>query len=63
MIMNNYEIFKSTIESLSTSQGFYSRLYNDFLNWSDEERMNAEKVLNDLPQWKDSVDCVLFLEQ
>ena len=62
-MITNYEIFKSTIESLSTSQGFYTRLYNDFLNWSDEERENAEKVLNDLPQWKDSVDCVLFLEQ
>lgn len=62
-MITNYEIFKNTIQSLSTSQGFYSRLYRDFLNWSDEERENAERVLNDLPQWKDSVDCVLFLEQ
>lgn len=62
-MITNYEIFKNTIQSLSTAQGFYSRLYNDFLNWSDEERENAEKVLNDLPQWKDNVDCVLFLEQ
>ena len=62
-MITNYEIFKNTIQSLSTSQGFYSRLYNDFLNWSDEERENAKKVLNDLPQWKDNVDCVLFLEQ
>lgn len=59
----NYEIFQDTIKTLSTSQGFYSRLYRDFLNWNDEERENAERVLNDLPQWKDSVDCVLFLEQ
>ena len=62
-MITNYEIFKNTIQSLSTSQGFYSRLYRDFLNWSDEERENAKKVLNDLPQWKDNVDCVLFLEQ
>ena len=62
-MITNYEIFKNTIKGLSTSQGFYSRLYRDFLNWSDEERENAERVLNDLPQWKDSVDCVLFLEQ
>lgn len=62
-MITNYEIFKNTIQNLSTSQGFYSRLYNDFLNWNDEERENAERVLNDLPQWKDSVDCVLFLEQ
>lgn len=62
-MITNYEIFKNTIQNLSTSQGFYSRLYNDFLNWSDEEKQNAEKVLNDLPKWKDSVDCVLFLEQ
>lgn len=62
-MITNYEIFQDTIKTLSTSQGFYSRLYNDFLNWNDEERENAERVLNDLPQWKDSVDCVLFLEQ
>ena len=62
-MITNYEIFKSTIQSLSTSQGFYSRLYNDFLSWNDEEKANAKKVLNDLPQWHDSVDCVLFLEQ
>ena len=62
-MITNYEIFKNTIQSLSTAQGFYSRLYNDFLNWTDEEKQNAEKVLNDLPQWHDSVDCVLFLEQ
>lgn len=59
----NFEIFKETIASLSSSQGFYSRLYNDFLNWSDEELQNAEKALNQMTQWKDSVDCVLFLEQ
>ena len=62
-MITNYEIFQNTIQSLSTSQGFYSRLYNDFLNWNDEEKQNAKKVLNDLPQWKDTVDCVLFLEQ
>ena len=63
IMITNYEIFKNTIQNLSTSQGFYTRLYNDFLNWSDEEKQNAEKVLNDLPKWKDNVDCVLFLEQ
>ena len=62
-MITNYEIFKNTIQSLSTSQGCYSRLYNDFLLWSEEEKANAKKVLNDLPQWNDSVDCVLFLEQ
>ena len=62
-MITNYEIFQDTIKTLSTSQGFYSRLYNDFLNWNDEERENAERVLNNLPQWKDNVDCVLFLEQ
>lgn len=59
----NYEIFQDTIKKLSTAQGFYSRLYNDFLNCNDEKRENIERVLNDLPQWKDSVDCVMFLEQ
>ena len=42
-MITNYEIFKNTIQSLSTSQGCYSRLYNDFLLWSEEEKANAKK--------------------
>lgn len=60
--MTNYEIFVKTLETLSSSQGFYSRLYNDFLNWNDDKHENAKKVLNNLPQWEDTVDCVMFLE-
>ena len=60
--MTNYEIFVNTLKTLKSSQRFYSRLYNDFLNWSDDEHENAKNVLNNLPQWEDTVDCVMFLE-
>lgn len=59
----NYEIFVDTIKSLSTAQGFYSRLYRNFLESSKEEKENAKQYLNSIPQWHDTVDCVLFLEQ
>ena len=62
-MITNYEIFVNTLETLSTSQGFYSRRYAEFLSWSDEEKENIKKGLNSLDQWNDSVDCVLFLEQ
>lgn len=62
-MITNYEIFVNTLKTLSTSQGFYSRRYAEFLSWSDEEKENIKKGLNSLDQWHDSVDCVLFLEQ
>ena len=62
MATTNFEIFQHTINTLRYSQGFYSRLANDFENWTEEERTNAEKVMNDLPQWSDDVDCIMWLE-
>lgn len=60
--MTNFEIFIKTVNTLKSSQGFYSRLANDLTELSEEGRKQLETDLNNLPQWNDSVDCVLFLE-
>lgn len=59
----NYEIFIDTVNSLKFSQGFYSRIARDLNLMSDEQKQNIENELNNLPQWNDTLDCVLYLEQ
>ena len=59
----NYEIFIDTVNSLKFSQGFYSRIARDLDLMSDEQKQDIENELNGLPQWKDTLDCVLYLEQ
>jgi len=59
----NYEIFVETIMSLRYSQGFYSRLAARFEELDDEQKKQVETELNAKPQWNDTLDCVLFLEQ
>lgn len=59
----NYEIFIDTVNSLKNSQGFYSRIARDLNEMSDEQKQSIENELNGLPQWNDTLDCVLYLEQ
>jgi Tfp pilus assembly protein PilP len=59
----NFKMFLHTVNVLSGSQGFYSRLQRDINEWTAEERANAEKQINSLPKFKDEVDVVLWLEQ
>lgn len=59
----NYEIFIDTVNSLKFSQGFYSRIAKDLDLMSDEQKQDIENELNGLPQWNDTLDCVLYLEQ
>lgn len=59
----NYEIFIETVNSLKNSQGFYSRIARDLNKMSDEQREQVKAALNKLPQWNDTLDCVLYLEQ
>ena len=61
--MDNYEMFVKTINSLRTSQGFYSRLARRVEEMSAEEQADLEEYLNKQPKFKSSVDVVLFLEQ
>lgn len=59
----NYEIFIETVDSFKNSQGFYSRIARDLNEMSDEQREQVKTEFNKLPQWNDTLDCVLYLEQ
>ena len=60
--MSNFEMFLKTINSLRSSQGFYSRLANRVEEMSSEERADLESYLNAQTPFKDSLDVVMFLE-
>ena len=55
----NFELFKSTIETLSVSQGYYGRLKNSLNELSENE---LENLKNSLPKFNDVVDVVMYLE-
>lgn len=59
----NYEILLDTVNSLKNSQGFYSRLARDLNEMTVEEKEQVKQGVNALPQWKDSLDCVMYLEE
>lgn len=59
----NYEIFIETVNGLKNSQGFYSRIARQLDEMDKDTKVSLEQTLNDLPQWKDTLDCVLYLEQ
>ena len=60
--MSNYDLLLQTIETLRTSQGFYSRLARDLEQMSDDGREQLKNDVNGLRQWSGVVDCVLWLE-
>lgn len=57
--MNRKEILNA-ISNLSSSQGFYGRLYEQLTNESED----SERFLSELEaqNFKDSVDLILYLE-
>ena len=56
----NYEFFYNTINSLSYSQGSYGRLLRAINNLDEDE---IQDLINQLPEFKDTVDVILFIEQ
>lgn len=58
----SWEVFINTIETLSTSQGFYSRLKKQIkeLN-SDDLKQVQDEIYRQ--SFKDAVDVILYLEQ
>lgn len=56
---NNYKMFYETIKGLSTSQGFYSRLARNIDDLTDNE---IDELKQQLPNFNDSLDVVLWLE-
>lgn len=61
-VKSNYEMFLECVNTLKNSQGFYSRLANDLNNMDKDQTEELKEYLNSLPQFKDQVDVVLFLE-
>lgn len=58
----NYEIFCDTVNGLKNSQGFYSRIAAQLNEMTEEQKKEVAAELNALPQWKDQLDCVMYLE-
>ena len=56
----NYELFYNTIKSLSYSQGSYGRILRDIDALSEHD---LNELITQLPDFKDAVDVVLFIEQ
>ena len=60
--MKNFDILLNTIETLRTSQGFYSRLARDIQQLDESGREKLKEYINGLPQWTSDIDCILWLE-
>ena len=56
----NFEFFVNTIKTLALSQGFYGRILSRLMEMDNEE---IENLKADLPQFKDALDVVFYLEQ
>ena len=56
----NYELFYSTIKSLSYSQGSYGRILREIDSLEEEDKQN---LIDQLPDFKEPVDVILFIEQ
>lgn len=58
--MKNRKMIENTLQSLAGSQGFYSRLWRDYREASEEEK---EQFCKQFENCRTSVDFVLALEQ
>lgn len=56
----NYDLFYNTIKPLSYSQGSYGRLLREINSLSEEDKQN---LVEQLPNFKDCIDVVLWIEQ
>ena len=53
----NYKLFYNTILALSKGQGFYGRLLAQL-----DHTIDVDELKNELPEFKDSLDVIFFLE-
>lgn len=58
----NYTMLVSTVDTLKSSQGFYSRLAAELAEMSEEDKEQLKEQLANQPKFNDSVDVVMFLE-
>ena len=59
----NTELFIKTIDSLSSSQGFYSRLSQQINDAINNDPNIIGKLNSDLPKFNDMLDVIMYLEQ
>ena len=59
----NTKLFIDTIDRLSMSQGFYSRLSQQIHEAIDNDANLIGKLNSDLPKFNDMLDVVMYLEQ
>lgn len=59
----NTKLFIKTIDSLASSQGFYSRLSEHIHDAINNDSSIIGKLNSELPKFNDSIDVVLYLEQ
>ena len=57
---DNYRLFYDTIKALSYSQGTYGRLLRGIDNLDER---NKQGLIDQLPDFKDAADVILFIEQ
>lgn len=55
-----FEYLKQVVDSLRYSQGFYSRLAAQLDTLTDED---IQQVENQLPDFKEPLDVIFYLEQ
>ena len=60
----SFRMMFDTIKGLRYSQGFYSRLHSDLMENIKYNKENISNLLNnsELPQFKDTLDVVMYLE-
>lgn len=59
----NWDVFYNTIKDLSSSQGFYSRLYSTIESWDADTLKEKMDMVNNLDtKFNEPVDVVLYLE-
>lgn len=59
----NWDVFYNTIKTLSSSQGFYSRLYSIIESWDEDTLKEKIDIVNNLDtKFNEPVDVVLYLE-
>ena len=60
----SFRMIFDTVKMLRHSQGFYSRLYNDYMEIINNDKEGLTFYLNNetLPKFKDSLDVIMYLE-
>lgn len=59
---DNTKLFIETIDTLASSQGFYSRMSRDIHEVIDNDPSIIAKLNESLPKFNDPVDVIMYIE-